>query len=279
MSGREHLVELGFAGLEAEAYCALLENGPATAYRVAQRLGKPVANVYQVLAGLARRGAVEVDEDGPRIYRAVDPEPLLGRLDRDFQARRAAAAAELGKLRRHQADERLYQIHDFGQTIERARLLIDSAREVLLFDMSPDLVRRLAEPLNAASGRGVLVAGMVYAEAAFLQALTTRSSLPDALLARWPGRQFSVVADAARHLTALLAPAHDAVVRAFTSDSPYLACTQHIGLSAEIRLTALLRQGGVDPLQAVSLLDAYPEGLRALVGADWAVGKEETCGA
>jgi sugar-specific transcriptional regulator TrmB len=274
---RGHLTELGFNALEAEAYCALLEGGPATAYRVAQRLGKQVANLYQALAGLAQRGAVEVDEDGPRVYRAAEPDILLGRLDRDFQVQRAAAAAGLAGLRRAQPDERLYQIRDYSQAMERARHLIANAREILVFDLFPDVVEELADVLNAASGRGVLVAGMIYAEAHRLRALTARSALPEALLARWPGRQLSVVADAARHITALLAAEEDAVVRAFASDSPYLACMQHSGLCAEIRLTALLREG-VDRLEPVSLLGAYPEGLRTLLGTERPLQPEEVRG-
>lgn len=274
----QHLTSFGFTGLEAEAYCVLIEGGPATAYRVAQRLGKPVANLYQALAGLARRGAVEVDEDGPRTYRAVEPEALLGRLDRDFQARRLAAAAALAGLRRDEPDERIYQIRDHAQAVERARLLIGGAREILLFDMFPDVVEELAGALDQASARGVLVAGLVYADPPPMRALTARSALPPSLLDRWPGRQLSVVADAARYLIALLAADGDAVVRAFASDSPYLACMQHSGLSAEIRLAALLCEGS-DPLRPTSLLASYPEGLRTLVGPELALRTEANeCG-
>ena len=139
--------------------------GSATAYRVAQRFGKPVANLYQVLAGLAQRGAVDVEEDGPRVYRATEAAVLLGRTSPRLPGRRAAAAAELARLGREEPDERLYQIRDYGQAMERARHLIANAREILVFDMFPDIVDELTEVLNAASERGVLVAGMVYAEA------------------------------------------------------------------------------------------------------------------
>ena len=40
------LVELGFTGLEAEIYTALARHSRMTAYRVAQLIGKPAANVY-----------------------------------------------------------------------------------------------------------------------------------------------------------------------------------------------------------------------------------------
>ena len=266
MRPEAHLTELGFNGLEAEAYCALLEEGPSTAYGVAKKLGKPVANLYQSMASLLRRGAVEVDEDGPRTYRAIEPEALLGRIDREFQARRSAAAAELARLQREQPDERVYHIRNYGQAMEHARRLIDSASEILVFDMFPEVLAELAPTLDEASSRGVLVAGHVYGDQSSIRGLTVRSALPAELLARWPGQQLSVIADAARSLTALLDMERTAVVRAFATDSAYLACLQHSGLCAEIRLTAMLRDGA-DDLGPISLLAAYPEGLRKLVGA------------
>jgi sugar-specific transcriptional regulator TrmB len=265
MTSQSHLVTLGFSGLEAAAYCALLEEGPSTAYRVAQKLGKPVANLYQGMASLVRRGAVEVDEDGPRTFRAVDPEALLTRIDRDFQSRRAAASAELSQLRREDADERIYQIPEYGQAMEHARRLIGTAREILVFDMFPDVLAVLAPALGEASARGVLTAGHVYADGPAIPGLTVRSALPRELLTRWPGQQLSVITDGARSLTALLDMERKAVVRAFATDSAYVACLQHSGLCAEIRLTALLR-GEADDLAPISLLAAYPEGLRRLVG-------------
>jgi sugar-specific transcriptional regulator TrmB len=269
MSSPDHLVALGFTGLESEAYCALLEEGPGTAYRVAQRLGKPVANLYQTMAALVRRGAVEFDDDGPRTYRAIDPDSLLGRLDRDYQERRSAAASELARLRRAETDDRVYQISDYGQALEHARKLIRDAREILIFDMFPDILAELAPSLDDAAERGVLTAGQVYRDVPLVRAVTARSALPPDLLARWPGQQLSVIADAARSLTALLDCQRRNVIRAFATDSAYLACLQHSGLCAEIRLTAMLRDGP-DELAPISLLASYPEGLRTLVGPNTA---------
>src|SRR5438874_1780106 len=74
------LVELGVTGLEAEVYTFLLQESPATGYRAAQALGRPVAGIYKALEALAHRGAVVVEEGTTRQYRSVPGEELLGGL-------------------------------------------------------------------------------------------------------------------------------------------------------------------------------------------------------
>jgi sugar-specific transcriptional regulator TrmB len=50
------LMEFSFSGLEAEIYTFLLRDSPATGYRVAQALGKPVANTYKAIESLQNKG-------------------------------------------------------------------------------------------------------------------------------------------------------------------------------------------------------------------------------
>jgi hypothetical protein len=59
----------------------------------------------------------------------------------------------------------------------------------------------------------------------------------------------------------------DGVRRAIWSDSAYLSCLQHSGLSAEIRLTGV-DAAALEPLAGLSLLGAAPRGLRALIGPE-----------
>lgn len=265
MDVRASLVDLGFTSLESAAYCELVKNGPATAYRVAKSIGRPTANTYQALAALLQRGAVALGDGDRRIYRAVEPETFLEALAAQFSNKRARAAESLRDLRRQEPDNRIYQLANVGQVMEQAREIIGAASEILLFDMFPQVLLQLSDELSQANRRGVLVAGLVYANCAVAGAALARSSLPSSLLARWPGQQLTVVADASRYLHALLSDDLASVSHAFSSDSAYLACLQHSGLSAEIRLAAL-REHGDDRLSAISLLQSYPDGLSKLVG-------------
>src|SRR5262244_1295461 len=86
------LTRLGFTALEAEVYTWLLGEPGATGYRIAQGIGKPVANTYKALESLQKKGAILVEEDESRLCRAVPPEELLTQLERGFASSRADAA-------------------------------------------------------------------------------------------------------------------------------------------------------------------------------------------
>ncbi|MFN3669537.1 MAG: TrmB family transcriptional regulator [Brevundimonas sp.] len=262
------LTGLGFTELEGRLYCALLEGGPATGYRIAKRIGKAPPNVYQGLASLTQKGAVLFDDAEPRTWRAVRPPELLAAVGGAFESRRAEAKAALGGLLQPVADDRVYQISQPDQVIERARAMLEAAREIVLFDLFDAPLAALRPALEAAVARGARVAGLAYGEAAAPAGVRLcRASGARAARARWPGAQLSLVVDAAEHLVALMAHDLSAVRHAVWSDSAYLSCLQHSGLSAEIRLTEMAADA-LAPTADLSLLGAAPRGLRALIGPE-----------
>src|SRR5215813_10675313 len=94
------LQELGFAPLESSVYVQLLRQGPASGYRVAQALGKPIANIYHAIESLQTKGAVtSVDGGDTRLCRAVDPTELLAALQRAYAGRCASAERALAPLK------------------------------------------------------------------------------------------------------------------------------------------------------------------------------------
>ncbi len=262
------LTGLGFTELEGRLYCALLEGGPATGYRMAKRIGKAPPNVYQGLASLTQKGAVLFDDGEPRTWRAVRPAELLAAVGGAFEARRAEADRALSGLLQPVADDRVYQISQPDQVIERARAMLASAREIVLFDLFDAPLALLQADLAAAAARGVTVAGLAYGPAPAPEGVVLcRAAGAGLARARWPGAQLSLVVDAAEHLVALMAHDLSAVRHAVWSDSAYLSCLQHSGLSAEIRLTDISAEA-LGPTAHLSLLGAAPRGLRALVGPE-----------
>lgn len=261
-----HLLAFGFTETEARVYCELLKGGPATGYRLAQGVGKAAANVYQALAALSQKGAVIADDGEAKSYRPVPPAELLAALERDFAARRQAAAETLAALHQPAADDRLYHLKSAGQVLEAARALIAGAREIVLFDLFPAPLAQLRPDFEAAAARGVTVAGKAYGQAPERGPLEIVVQDLTGLLDRWPGQQVTVVADASAHLVALLSRDGGQVLNGVWSDSAYLACLQHSSLSAEIRLARAAPEGD-DPLARLSLLSAQPPGLRRLTGA------------
>ena len=122
--GTEALRELGFTEMEADVYMALLQVAPATGYRLAQQVGKAVANVYKALESLQNKGAVLIDDSESRLCRPVPWEDLLRHFESQFNTAKSRAAQALAGLERSGNDERLYQLRSREQVMERARSLL-----------------------------------------------------------------------------------------------------------------------------------------------------------
>lgn len=251
--------------MEAAVYCELLRGGPATGYRLGQSIGKAAANTYQALAQLTQKGAVLVDDRDAKTYRATPPAELLAALERGFVDRRAQALGALEALKPAGPDDRIYQLSTPAQVFERAAAMIRRAKEIVLFDLFAAPLAQLAPQLAQAHGRGLAVAGLAYAETPALPFTVVTSRNAAVAAERWPGQQVSLVADAREHLTALLTPDGQSVRHAVWSDSAYLACLKHSGLASELRVSHLA-PSDADPLNALSLLRAFPPGLRTLIG-------------
>ncbi|MCP3141846.1 TrmB family transcriptional regulator [Pyxidicoccus xibeiensis] len=265
MNADEGLVALGFTEVEARVYCELLKGAPATGYRLAQALGKAPPNVYQALASLEHKGAVLVEEGEPRSFRPVPPEEVLTALQRGFEQRKLAAGEALRKLHTPVQDDRIYHLKSLAQVMERARTMVAGAAELVLFDLFPPPFASLAPVLSEASARRVAVAGLVYAEHPAVPFVCVRSSDADFVRERWPGAQLTLVVDAREFLVALLTPDGAGVRQAIWSDSVYLSCLQHSGLSAEVRLHAP-PSARARLSRSFSLVGSSPPGLRHLVG-------------
>lgn len=258
------LKALGFTELEARLYCTLLQAGPSTGYRLAKLCGKAPPNVYQALGQLTQKGVVLVEEGEPSAYRAAAPSEVLAALEAGFERARVKADGALQSLARPQDDDRIYQIGEAGQVIERARAMLASAREIVLFDLFPAPLDTLREDLARCAARGVTVAGLIYGESTGIEGVIQRRATAEARVASdWPGHQLTLVVDGREHLVALMAEGLAGVHRALWSDSAYLSCLQHSGLSAEIRLTGQHRSSS-DPLANLSLFASAPAGLAAL---------------
>lgn len=264
---RDALAALGFTAAEAETYLALLQASPATAYRVSQRTGRPVANTYKAVTGLQQKGAVLVDDGESRLCRAVPPDELLAARTRAFEQHREAARSLFASLGRDEDDERVYRLASAAHVLERTRSMLDAAREVVLVDAFPGPFAAVADALAACAHRGVRVVVKVYHDAPDVPFETVRDADVLQALQAWPGEQLSVVCDASCHLLALFDSDLRDVHQGVFSRSPFLSCMQHNHLANEIRLTAMRGHAQLRPgssLDALSILVADPPGLHAL---------------
>jgi sugar-specific transcriptional regulator TrmB len=240
--GVQALVALGFTGLEAEVYAALLERSPSTGYRVAQTIGKPAANVYKAIESLEGKGAVLVDDGSSRMCRAVPPEELLSRLERSFAERRQRAGRALNRLGTADNDDRVYQLKTAEQVFERARQMLARSTDVVILDVFPLPLETLRGDVEEAAARGVTVAMKTYAPAGVSGAEVIVAPNGATIMDRWPGQWINLVVDGEEHLIALLDGSGSQVRQAVWSGSPYLSWVYHSAVSSELILSALVAE-------------------------------------
>jgi sugar-specific transcriptional regulator TrmB len=250
------LMPFGFTGLEAEVYAFLLTDSPATGYRIAQGIGKPVANTYKAIQTLQAKGAIVVEEGESRLCRAVPSDELLDRLALEFDGRRAAAKVFLAGLGRPEHDGRLYVIRAFSQAMHRLRQMFDEAKEVALLCAPITVVRALSDEIVAAAGRGVDVMVKTDGEVSLARVEVFLASRDEDLLHAAPFVRLAV--DGGQHLAGLLSEGETEVL---WSRNPALSLLQHEGLAAEMTLLEVadrLEDGAGPKRLARALIQAKP---------------------
>jgi sugar-specific transcriptional regulator TrmB len=238
------MTALGLTELEAEVYVFLLQESPATGYRVAQGIGKPVANTYKAIESLGNKGAVLVDEGPRRLYRPLPAEEFLAQLEHTFRRRRQQAAAALASIRTAPEDDRVYQLLSVEQVFQRCRRMLDGCEQVALLDAFPGPLEELRPAVEGAARRGVRVAVKAYEAVTLPGADVVVNPLGRATLQRWPGQWLNMVADGREHLLAFLTPDAKGIQQAVWSGSAYLSWVYQSAVGSELILAAL--QQGLD---------------------------------
>lgn len=218
----------------------LVEESPATAYKVARMLGKAAANVYKAVETLARKGAILVDEGESRSLRAVPPTELLGRVEREFRGARTNAERALARLRSNDDDERVYTLTTREQVIERAVMMLARAEQVVALDLFPEPLEDLRVDIERAAARGVRVRIQAYSEnGADIPGADVRiATNSGSMLRAWP-QWLNIVADASEHMLALIRSERGDVIQAVWSGSSYLSVIYFSGLDAEMKNAAI----------------------------------------
>jgi sugar-specific transcriptional regulator TrmB len=261
------LVALGFTALEAEVYVFLLQESPATGYRVAKGIGKPVANTYKAIASLQAKGAVLVEEGANRVSRAVPADELLQRLDRRFQETRQRAAQVLSTLKASPDDDRVYHMRTAEQVVERSRQMLARCEQVAVLDLFPGPLAQLRAAIEAAAARGVRTLIKAYEPATIPGADVVVHPRGHTILKRWPGQWLNLVTDGRESLLAFLTPNGKGVHQALWSGSAYLSWVYHSAVGCETILTAVEQSlaEGATGAELRELIRSYHDLLRSTV--------------
>jgi sugar-specific transcriptional regulator TrmB len=265
------LQALGFTETEALVYGYLVENSPATGYRISHAIGKQPANTYKALRSLEDKGAIVIESGKSNLCQAVPPDEVLDSLEKQFHQHRLEAKRELQVLPSPSVYAGIFHLKSVEQVIQRARAMVGEASAIVLCDLSPDPCREMAEALREAAASGVIVACHVYAEEKIEGVHTLNMTDRDLASVNWPGQQISVVVDSREHLLGLLAKDMESVHEAVWSSSDFLSCMQHNHLVAELLAIGPRSRysGPADDvgefLDSITLTRFRPPGLEALI--------------
>jgi sugar-specific transcriptional regulator TrmB len=246
------LEAMGLTRLEALAYSYLVANPATTGYKVSKGIGKPTANVYRALESLERKGAVTNDRASPPLFRAVAPDELFDRLEREFLDRREIAARALKSLAvETDADQDgVFALKTVEQVMGRARVMLTAARRVAVLDASSQMLAEFADAMDDARARGARVITLVRGAADGGEQddviIDTANPAPEASALR-------LVLDAREALIASIARPANSVRDAMWTRSALFARTLHEAIANEaffIRVEQGLRDGlSVDELE------------------------------
>ncbi len=229
--GIQALENLGLTHLEAEIYAFLVKNSPATGYRVAKGIEKPVANTYKAIQSLAQKGGALVEEGTARQCWAVPPSEFLGQLEREVHASRIQAEKALVTQTMGAIDDREYPIGGWAALVWRLRQMLGEAESVVLAVLPFHLASELEASLTAAIGRQVEVllrsAPLPILNSMDQSGLTTFAQANDVRM----------VVDGVQYCVACVDA--ETLVTGIWCRNPHLALGLHAGLAAEFCLASL----------------------------------------
>ena len=251
MSLQKALESLGLTQIEALCYAHLAANPSTTGYGVARGVGKPTANVYRAIETLERKGLVIHDRGTPPAYRALPPEEMLARLERDFQDRKARASRELASLKPTATDEKLYALKSHDDVLARAHLLLAAARRVLMMEAPGEIVARFEHAIADARSRGVRVVVVTDGDALPEHADTIANL-------RQPVRALRMAADARECVLSSLPNESGGVAEALWTRSALVARMLHDALAAEM-FYALVERALDDGLSIDEVEEAFEQ--------------------
>ncbi len=258
MSIEKSLESLGLTQIEALAYTYLVANPSSTGYRVSRGIGKPTANVYRALESLGRKGAVLQDRAATPSFRALSPDDLLARLEHDFMRKKSAAAEKLASLQPDPGDERIYALNAPEQVFTRARIVLASARRLVLIDGTVTFVDTLADEIAEARTRGVRAlvrARRVSRGTDSVSSSDHSDTLSDAPATPGTLPSLRMVADAREVVMGAFDHEGARIREAFWTRGAFIARSMHDALMAEnccARVEAMMADGlGIDEVEAV----------------------------
>ena len=255
------LQKLGFTNLEAEIYLYLLKHGTSTGYGVSKGIGKAVANVYKGLDSLALKGGVVEATSDKKQFTATPWQQLLKQQEENHKQTIDALADAFKTMPAIEDDEQIYQVKHAEQALAAAEQMINEAENIILADIEPAVVPRLANALIEAASRGVEVRVKVYQRVELPGVNITLRDNGKVIYDKLREASIRVSADGKNCITALIGRELDYVVQAFRTKSALINMNIYTGLLYELVLTEIKQASIEDSLEGIQSILSETEHL------------------
>lgn len=159
------LQQLGFTGYEARVYLALLQFYPATAYEISKQTTLPRANVYNALASLEKKHAVQPVNESPVRYVPVDPRELLERIQRETALRCDALVDQLVATKAPDTTEFVWTLTGDAHIHAKISEMIQGAAQHVWIKAAHHLLQSHLDELRSVASRGVQVMVILFGDA------------------------------------------------------------------------------------------------------------------
>ncbi len=150
-----NLKELGFSQYEAACYMALVESHPLNGSQLSRISGIARSRIYDVLRSLTAKGYVMEMQAGQ--YAPLPTDELIRRLKKDFETHITRFETLLSASRQKDDFEYVWSITGYSHVMEKAREMIQKARDEIYVRLFPKSDRHLGRYLVEARDRGVKI--------------------------------------------------------------------------------------------------------------------------
>jgi HTH-type transcriptional regulator, sugar sensing transcriptional regulator len=235
-----YLVSFGLTGLEAEIYLYLVQNSPATGYKVAKGTGRSFTSVYKALEMLQTKGAILLQEGKNRLSRAVPIDEFLQQQEARAKQQRLKAAAAINALSESSGDTRIYHLSSIDQVYERCRHMLDECRERALIEVFPEPCRVLRDSIEAAAARGLSIAVRTYGDEELAGTIPIKSPFGDTNLKTFKSQCLAIFIDGCQFLISDLSLDGESVHEAIWSANLPLSRSYYSYANSDLCLYAFL---------------------------------------
>lgn len=255
------LGEMGLSHLEATIYIWLLENKRSTGYKIATKIGKPVANTYKALKSLERKGAVVSDNTSGKLYFDTVPvEQFLNAIENEFIKKREQIIREVDTLDVMQEPIGIYELKSAELVYEKAVNMIETAQHSLLIDCFPTPLARIKPNILKRSNTGIDIYLKHYAGETIEGVHLISKTESDIVLDELQGQWMIIIKDAVETLIAFFDRSGEEMIHSVWIQDAFISLIHFSGSVIECVLSEILEKVYKDK-------DATIQSIKEIVGS------------